>query len=146
MLCFAYVFLFILASFLGNPLKSGHLLKRTPCFGPIGVRFRQFSLQCTSIIQFQQASNCSMLTVNTRKRCEICSGLTIMTYQNGVTDIVLVSLLLAWYIFYHFFYCLYCKLCRPHCICLEQISIKKRPQYFKPSGFPCYILNNTRFF
>ena len=60
-------------------------LKWTPskaisCLGPLGVRFRQFSLQSTLIIQFQQASNCSKLTVNTRKRCEICSNLTIKTY------------------------------------------------------------------
>ena len=52
-------------------------------------------------------------------------------------------LLLALYIFYH---CLYFWLGRPHCICSEQISIGKRPNYFKPSGFPCYILNNTHFF
>ena len=54
-----------------------------------------------------------------------------------------MPLLLALYIFYH---CLYCWLGRPHCICSEQISIGKRPNYLKPSGFPCYILNNTHFF
>ena len=120
MLCFAYVFLFILDSFLGNPLKKGHLLKRTPCFGPIGVRFRQ--------------------------RCEICSYLTIKTYQNDVIDIVLVSLWLALNIFYNFFYCFCCWLWRSHCICLEQISIGKRPKCFKASGFSRCILNNTHFF
>ena len=103
-------------------------------------------LQCTLIIQFQQASNCSKLTVNTRKKREICSDLTITTYQNNAIDIVLVSLLLALNIFYNFFYCFYCWIWRPHCICLEQISIGKRPKYFKASGFPCCILNNTHFF
>ena len=146
MLGSAYVFLFISDSFLWNPLQSGHLLKRTPYFPPIGVRFRQFLLQCTLKIQFQKASNCSKLTVNTRKKCEICSNLTITTYQNNAIDIVLVSLLLALNIFYNFFYCLYCWLWKPHCICLEQISIGKRPKYFNASGFPCYILNNTHFF
>ena len=126
-------------------------LKWTPskaisCLGPLGVRFRQFSLQSTLIIQFQQASNCSKLTVNTRKRCEICSNLTITTYQNDVIDIVLVSLLLALNIFCNLFYCFYCWLWGPHYICLEQISIGKRPKYFKASGFPCCILNNTHFF
>ena len=125
MLCFAYLFLFILDSFLGNPLKSGHLLKWTPCFGPIGVRFRQFSQSCTLIIQFQQAPNCSKLTVNTRKRCEICFNLTMKSYQNDVIYVVLVSLLLALNIFYNFFYCFYCCLCRLHCMSLEQISIEK---------------------
>ena len=103
MLWVAYAFLFILDSFLGNPLKSGHILNRTPCFGPICVRLKQFSLQCTLIIQFQQASTCSQLTANTRKRCEICSNLTIKTYQKDVIDIVLVSLLLTLNIFYNFF-------------------------------------------
>ena len=119
----------------GNPLKRGHL-KWTPCFGPISVRFRHFSLQCTLIIQFQQASNSSKLTVNNRKRCEICSSLTIKTYQNDAIDIVLVSLLLASNIFYNFFYCFYCWLWRPHCICLEQISIGKLPKCFKTNVFP----------
>ena len=146
MLCSAYVFLFILDSSLGNPLQSGHLLKWTTCLGPLSVRLRQFSLQCTLIIQLQQASNCSNLTVNTRKRCEICSNLTITMYQNDVIDIVLVSLLWALNISYNFFYCFYCWLWRSHCICLEQISIGKRPKYFKASGFPCCILNNTHFF
>ena len=146
MLCSAYVFHFILDSFLENPLYRRHLLKQTPCFGPIGVRFRQFLLQCTLIIQFQQASNCSKLTANTRKGCEICSNLTITTYQNDVIDIVLVSLLLALNIFYNFFYSVYSWLWRPYCICLEQISIGKRPKYFEASGFPCCILNNTHFF
>ena len=146
MLCFAYVFLFILDSFVGNPLKSGHLLKRTPCFGPIGVRFRQFSLQSAIIVQLQQASICSKSTVNTRKRCEICSNLTITTYQNDVIDIGMVSLLLALNIFFNFLYCFYCWLWRPHCLCLEQNSIGKRPKCFKASGFPCCILNNTHFF
>ena len=94
MLCFAYVCLFILDWFFGN-LKTGHHLKRTPCLGPIGVLFRQFSVQCTLIIQFQQVSNCSKLTVSNRKRFEICSNLTIKTYQNDFVDIVLVSLLLV---------------------------------------------------
>ena len=146
MLCFAYLFLFILDSFLGNPLKSGHLLKWTPCFGPIGVRFRQFSQSCTLIIQFQQAPNCSKLTVNTRKRCEICFNLTIKSHQNDLIDIVLVSLLLALNIFYDFFDCFYRWLCRPHWICLEQITIGKCTKYFEDSGFPCCILNNTYFF
>ena len=106
MLCFAYMFLFILDSFLRSPLKSGHLLKRTPCFGPIGVRARQFSLQRILITQFQQPSNCSKLTVNTRKRCEICFNLTITKYQNDVFAIVLVFLLLAFNIFYNIFYLL----------------------------------------
>ena len=146
MLCFAYVFLFILDSFLGNPLKKGHLLKRTPCFGPIGVRFRLFQLQYTLIIQFQQASNSSKLTVSNRKRCEICSNLTIKTYQNDVIDIVLVSLWLALNIFYNFFYCFCCWLWRSHCICLGQICIGKRPKCFKASGFFRCILNNAHFF
>ena len=110
--------------------------KRTPCFGTMSVHFRQFSLQYTLITQFQQASICSKLTVNTRKRCKICSKLTIKTYQNDVIDIVLVSLLLAFY----------CLLWRPHCICLQQISIGIRPKYFKASGFPCCILNYTHVF
>ena len=119
------MFLFILDSFLRKPLKIGHLLKRTPCFGPIGVRARQFSLQRILITQFQQASNCSKLTVNTRKRCEIYFNLTIKSYQNDVIYVVVVSLLLALNIFYNFFYCFYCCLCRPHCMSLEQISIEK---------------------
>ena len=77
--------------------------KADTCFGPIGFRFRQFSLQCTLMIQFQQASNCSKSKVNTRKRFEICSDLTIKTYQNDVIDIGLVSLLLALIMFYNFF-------------------------------------------
>ena len=95
MLCFAYVFLFILDWFFGNLLKTRHHIKRAPCLGPIGVLFSQFSLQCTLIIQFQQVSNCSKLTINNRKRFEICSNLTIKTYQNDFVDIVLVSLLLV---------------------------------------------------
>ena len=135
MLWVAYAFLFILDSFLGNPLKSGHILNRTPCFGPICVRLKQFSLQCTLIIQFQQASTCSQLTANTRKRCEICSNLTIKTYQNDVIDIVLVSLLLTLNIFYNFFCCFYCWIWGSHCIRLEQISIGKRPNILKPVAF-----------
>ena len=135
MLCFAYAFLFILDSFFGNPLKSWHLLKRTPCFGTIGVRFRHFSLPCTLMIQAQQVSMCSKLTVDNRKRCETCSNLTTKTYQYNVIDIVLVSLLLAFNIFYNFFYCFYCWLWRPHCICLEHISIGKRPKSLKPMAF-----------
>ena len=73
---------------------------------------------------------------------EISSDLTITTYQN---DVILVSLLLALSIYYNFSFCFYCWLWRPHCICLEQISIGKRPKYFKTSGFPCWILNNTHF-
>ena len=105
-----------------------------------------FYCSCTIIVQFQQASNCSKSTVNTRKRCEICSDLTIKRYHNDVIDIVLVSLFSTLNIFHNFVYCFYCWLWRPHCICLEQISIGKRPKYFEASGFPCCILNNTHFF
>ena len=40
----------------------------------------------------------------------------------------------------------YCWPWRPHCICLEQNSIEKRPKDFEASGFPYCILNNTHFF
>ena len=40
---------------------------------------------------------------NTRKKCEICSKLTIK-YQNDVSDVVLIFLLLTFNIFYTFFY------------------------------------------
>ena len=43
-----------------------------------------------------------------------------------------MPLLLALNIFHNFFYCFYYWLWRPHCICLEQISIGKRPKYFNP--------------
>ena len=106
----------------------------------------RFHCSCTLIVQFQQASNCSKSTVNTRKRCAICSYLTVKTYQIDVIDIVLVSLLLTLDIFHNFSYSVYCWLGRPHCICFEQISVGKRPKYFEASGFPCCILNNTHFF
>ena len=105
-----------------------------------------FHCSCTLIVQFQQASNCSKSTVNTRKRCAICSYLTVKTYQIEVIDIVLVSLLLTLDIFHNFSYSVCCWLGRPHCICFEQISIGKRSKYFEASGFPCCILNNTHFF
>ena len=35
---------------------------------------------------------------------------------------------------------------KPHCICLKQNSIGKRPKDFEASGFPSCILNNTHFF
>ena len=56
-----------------------------------------------------------------------------------------MSLLLALNIFHNFFYCFYCRLWKPYCICLEQISTGKRLKYFKASGFPWCILNNTHF-
>ena len=112
----------------------------------MSVRFRQFSLQFHINSSISAAFNCSKSTVNTKKRYIICSNLTRNTFQNEVIDIVLVSLLLTLNIFHNFFYSVYCWLWRPHCICLEQISIGKRPKYFKASGFPCCILNNTHFF
>ena len=55
-----------------------------------------FHRSCTLIVQFQQATNCSKSTVDTRKRCEICSKITIKTpkRRNWLIDIVLVSLFL----------------------------------------------------
>ena len=105
-----------------------------------------WSYSCTLIVQFQQGSNCSKSAVNNRKRCEICSSLTIKLHQNNIIYIVLVSLLLNLNIFHNFFYCFYRWLWRPHHICLEPISIGKRLKYFEASGFPCCILNNTLFF
>ena len=86
------------------------------------------------------------VAVNNRKRCEICSSLTIKLHQNNIISIVLVSLLLNLNIFHNFFYCFYRWLWRPHHICLEPISIGKHLKYFEASGFPCCILNNTLFF
>ena len=105
-----------------------------------------FHCSCTLIVQFQQGFNCLKSAENNRKRCEICSNLTIKTHQNDVIDIVLVSLLLTLNIFHNFFYCFYCWLWGPDCICLEQTSIRKRSKFFESNGFPCFILNNTHFF
>ena len=135
MLCFAYVFVFILDSFFGNLLKTGHHLKQTPCLCPIGLFFRHFSLQCTLIIQFQQVSNCSKLTVNNRKRCEICSDLTITTYQNDVVDFVLVSLLLAFNILYNFFYCFYFDFEDPTVYVYSRFLSENVPNTLKPMAF-----------
>ena len=44
------------------------------------------------------------------------------------------------------FYQLLLSLRKPHCICLEQNSIGKRPKDFEASGIPSCILNNTNFF
>ena len=57
-----------------------------------------------------------------------------------------MSLVLAFNIFYNISCCFYCWLWRPHCICLEQISIGKCPKYFKANSFRCCILNNTHLF
>ena len=60
----------------------------------------------------RRPANIYMLKVNnrnTRKRCEICSDLTIKTPDN-VSDVVLVFLLLNLNIFHTFFYCFYCWL------------------------------------
>ena len=35
---------------------------------------------------------------------------------------------------------------KTHCVCVEQISLGKRPKYFEVSGYPCCILNNAHFF
>ena len=59
-----------------------------------------FHCSCTLIVQFQRVSNRSKSTVNTKKRWEICSNLTVKTYQNDVIDIVLVSLLFILKIFH----------------------------------------------
>ena len=53
--------------------------------------------------------------------------------------------LYCWLWTYFITYCFYCWLWRPHCLYLE-ISIGKRPKYFKASDFPCCVLNNTHFF
>ena len=45
---------------------------------------------------------------NTRKRCEICSNLTIKTPERRQCDVALVSLLLTLNIFHILFYCFYC--------------------------------------
>ena len=42
---------------------------------------------------------------NTKKRCEICSKLTIKKHQNDVNDVVPVFLLLTWNIFHTYFKC-----------------------------------------
>ena len=145
MLCSAYVFHFILDSFLENPLYRRHLLKQTPCFGPIGVRFRQFLLQCTLIIQFQQASNCSKLTANTRKGCEICSNLTITTYQNDVIDIVLVFLLLALDIFYNFFLLFLLLTLKTPLYMFRADLYRKTSQILLSQWLSLLHLNNTHF-
>ena len=89
-------------------------------------------MQCTLIVQFQQASDCSKSTVNTRKRCKmgfnqryyIGFNLTVKTHQNGVINIVLVSLLLTLNIFRNFFYCFYCWLWPPLCMCRADLYRK----------------------
>ena len=45
---------------------------------------------------------------NTKKRCEICSNLTIKTPERRQCDVALVSLLLTLNIFHILFYCFYC--------------------------------------
>ena len=63
---------------------------------------KSFHCSFTLIVQFQPASNCLKSTVNTRRRCEICSKSTIK-HQNQVIDIVVVSLSITLSIFHQFF-------------------------------------------
>ena len=89
------------------PFQSGHLLKPTryKCIGPVGVHFSldSFHCRCTLKVQIQQPASCSKSTVNTRKRCEICSKLTKKTRKRRY-------LLLTLNIFHNFFCCFFFSL------------------------------------
>ena len=66
--------------------------------------------------------------INTRKRCEICSKLTIKTTSK---DVVIVSLLLSWNIFHNFFYCFYCWLWTGKCLMSSIFCSKNSGEYNK---------------